>query len=120
MVIRPRRTWVSDSWCFGVTPAQQASWPAWANRVMSPISATKTAPKAGPIPGICWAAASAAGASEALQVALGQGLVPGGMRPRVVAYRPLLHAAGGGVVWHQIRHDYLGDYADEAHQDRRK
>jgi hypothetical protein len=26
LVIRPRRTLVSDSWCLGVIPAQQVSW----------------------------------------------------------------------------------------------
>src|SRR5664279_5407015 len=52
LVIRPRRTWVSDSWCLGVRPAQQVSFEAEANRVMSPISATRTAPRVGPMPGI--------------------------------------------------------------------
>ena len=52
LVIRPRCTWVSDSWCFGVSPAQQVSCAALANRVTSPISATNTAPRTGPIPGM--------------------------------------------------------------------
>src|ERR1035437_267647 len=47
LVIRPRRTWVSDSWCLGVRPAQQVSFDAEANRVMSPISATRTAARGG-------------------------------------------------------------------------
>ena len=44
-VIADRRTWVSDSWCLGVRPAQHVSFDAEANRVMSPISATRTAPR---------------------------------------------------------------------------
>src|SRR5450756_2420843 len=56
LVIRPRWTWVSDSWCLGVSPAQQVSFGAEANRVMSPISATNTAPRVGPMPGIFWTA----------------------------------------------------------------
>ena len=56
LVIRPRWTWVSDSRCLGVSPAQQASWAAVSNRVTSPTSATNTAPRMGPIPGICWTA----------------------------------------------------------------
>ena len=31
LVIRPRWTWVSDSWCLGVSPAQQVSFGAEAN-----------------------------------------------------------------------------------------
>src|SRR5665647_2559839 len=31
LVIRPRWTWVSDSWCLGVNPAQQVSFGAEAN-----------------------------------------------------------------------------------------
>src|SRR5450759_657425 len=50
LVIRPRRTCVSDSWCFGVRPAQQVSFEADANRLTSPISATSTAARVGPMP----------------------------------------------------------------------
>src|ERR1035437_8260999 len=65
LVTRPRRTWVSDSWCLGVRPAQQVSFDADANRVMSPISATRTAARVGPIPGIfCTAAYPGSGASR--------------------------------------------------------
>ena len=32
LVIRPRCTWVSDSWCFGVSPAHEASCAAAGNR----------------------------------------------------------------------------------------
>jgi hypothetical protein len=56
LVIRPRWTWVSDSWCLGVSPAQQVSFGAEANGVMSPISATNTAARVGPIPGMFWTA----------------------------------------------------------------
>ncbi len=55
-VIRPRCTVVSDSWCFGVNPAHEASCSDRAKRPMSPISATNTAPSSGPTPGICWIA----------------------------------------------------------------
>ena len=58
LVIRPRCTVVSDSWCFGVSPAHDASCGGPAKRVMSPISATNTAASTGPIPGICWIACS--------------------------------------------------------------
>ena len=51
LVIRPRCTWVSDSRCLGVNPAQQASSAAVSNRVTSPTSATNTAPRIGPDPG---------------------------------------------------------------------
>ena len=57
LVIRPRRTWVPDSWCLGVSPAQHANWAASPKRVTSPTSATNTAARTGPIPGICWTAA---------------------------------------------------------------
>ena len=56
LVIRPRCTVVSDSWCFGVSPAQEASCAGRWKRVMSPISATNTAASTGPTPGICWIA----------------------------------------------------------------
>ena len=56
LVIRPRCTVVSDSWCFGVSPAQEASCAGRWKRVMSPISATNTAARTGPTPGICWIA----------------------------------------------------------------
>jgi hypothetical protein len=47
---------MSDSRCRGVSPAQQASWPAVLNRVTSPISATITAARTGPMPGSSWIA----------------------------------------------------------------
>jgi hypothetical protein len=53
LVIGPRRTVRSDSWCFGVRPAQLASCAGDLNLVTSPISATNTEANSGPIPGIC-------------------------------------------------------------------
>ena len=51
LVIRPRCTVVSDSWCLGVSPAQEASCVGPGNRVTSPISATNTAGQHRPDPG---------------------------------------------------------------------
>jgi hypothetical protein len=56
LVIRPRCTVVSDSWCLGVSPAQLASCAARRNRLTSPISATNTAARIGPTPEIAWMA----------------------------------------------------------------
>jgi hypothetical protein len=56
LVIRPRWTWVSDSWCLEVSPAQHANCAALPNREASPISATNTAARTGPTPGNCWTA----------------------------------------------------------------
>ena len=47
---------VSDSWCFGVSPAQEANCAGRRKRVMSPISATNTAASTGPIPSMAWIA----------------------------------------------------------------
>ena len=52
LVIRPRWTVVSDSWCFGVSPAHDANCAGLAKRVMSPTSATNTAASTGPTPGM--------------------------------------------------------------------
>ena len=57
-VIGPRCTVVSDSRWRGVSPAQQHNFSGRENRLMSPISATNTAAKVGPIPLICWIAGS--------------------------------------------------------------
>src|SRR6185312_15204836 len=56
LVIRPRRTVVSDSWWEGVSPAQQVNWAGPGKRCTSPISATNTAASTAPMPGICWIA----------------------------------------------------------------
>ena len=56
LVIGPRCTVVSDSWCLGVSPAQLASCSARWKRPMSPISATNTAASTGPTPGMAWMA----------------------------------------------------------------
>ena len=57
LVIRPRCTVVSDSWCFGVSPAQRGQLlRAGRKRLMSPISATNTAASTGPTPGMGWIA----------------------------------------------------------------
>ena len=47
---------VSDSWCFGVSPAHEANCSGVPKRVMSPISATNTAARIGPTPGMVWIA----------------------------------------------------------------
>src|ERR1700730_4369214 len=54
--IDPRRTLVSDSRCFGVSPAHEHNRSADAKRVTSPTSATITAPSTGPTPSIAWIA----------------------------------------------------------------
>ncbi len=48
VVTRPRCTLVSGLVMVGVSPAYEASCPARAKQVMSPISATNTAPSSGP------------------------------------------------------------------------
>ena len=55
-VMWQRWTFVSDSRWLGVMPAQEQRWRAGAQRVASPISATKTAAKIGPTPSIAWMA----------------------------------------------------------------
>lgn len=57
LVIRRRWTWVPDSRCFGVSPAQEHRCRALGNRRTSPISATNTAARIGPTPGMAWIAA---------------------------------------------------------------
>ena len=56
LVMWPRRTFSSDSWWVGVSPAQLHRWRAEPNRPMSPISATKTAASTGPTPLMAWMA----------------------------------------------------------------
>src|SRR3954451_963104 len=51
-----RCTVVSDSWCFGVSPAHEANCSGVPKRVMSPISATNTAARIGPTSGMVWIA----------------------------------------------------------------
>ncbi len=53
LVMCPRRTTVSDSRCWGVSPAHEHRWLGSAKRCTSPISATNTAPRIGPTPGSC-------------------------------------------------------------------
>jgi hypothetical protein len=50
LVMRPRRTLVSDSLCLGVSPAHEHRASAERKRETSPISATKMAPVTGPTP----------------------------------------------------------------------
>jgi hypothetical protein len=56
LVMCPRRTFSSDSWWVGVRPAQLHKCRAEVNLEMSPISATKTAARTGPTPGMVWTA----------------------------------------------------------------
>ncbi len=56
LVMRPRATLVSDSRCWGVSPAHEHSASAERNRVTSPISATNTAANTRPTPWMAWMA----------------------------------------------------------------